>query len=829
MYLIKKYRSAIVPLAIILFLFGMQGIFLECSHRHVKFNFESKFQNFDVGWRFNKDSLSDAKSSNFDDSQWRILDLPHDWSIEDLLEQIPGKTTGPFSIESGGPRNGMSNGHTVGGTGWYRKKFALNTEDRNKQVALYFEGAYTETDVWVNGQYVGNHKHGYTSFYFDITPFCHQNSDSNVVAVRVRNFGENSRWYSGSGIYRHVKLVVTNPTFIGPWSVYITTPIVSETEAWVQVSAELTNKSEQEQKGLVKIKLWDADNRVVADAETEVTIPKELNTNCTQSLKVNTPKLWSIENPNLYVAEVSVWLDGKNVDATQANFGIRTIGFSSKNGFQLNGKALELKGGCVHHDNGILGAAAYDRAEERKVELLKSHGFNAVRSSHYPPSEKFLEACDRLGMLVIDESFDMWQLPKNIDDYHQYFDSYWESDVTSIVKRDRNHPSVILWSIGNEIEERADSSGIEITKKLIETIKQLDSIRPIIEAVNEFWDHPGRKWEMTAPAFELLDVCGYNYQWWQYEPDHQQFPNRIMVGTESVPKHAFENWQLVEKHPYVIGDFVWTAMDYLGESGLGHADYETDNQEQLKPWPWFNAYCGDIDLIGNKKPQSFYHDVLWQISPVEMAVHAPLAEGCTETVSYWGWPDEQQSWTWPGHEGELFDVNVYSRASKVVLQLNGKTIDEKPVSDSTRFTASFKVRYQPGELKALAYNQDKLLGEVSFKTATRPAKLKLIVDRPTINADGKDLAFVSVEVQDVEGYRVPDAAIPLVFSAYGAGEILAVGNANPSEMASFKQPKCKTFQGSCLVIIRSKKGRGNISLKVIGAGLEPASISIDVR
>jgi beta-galactosidase len=311
--------------------------------------------------------------------------------------------------------------------------------------------------------------------------------------------------------------------------------------------------------------------------------------------------------------------------------------------------------------------------------------------------------------------------------------------------RDRNHPSIILWSIGNEIQERADSSGLAIIKKFRPVISQLDSSRPVTSAICEFWDNPGKKWDATAGTFALLDVGGYNYQWYQYESDHKQFPDRIMVGTESVPQHALENWRLVEKDNYVVGDFVWTAMDYLGESGIGHTICTNQKGEFSMPWPWFNAWCGDIDLIGDKKPQSYYRDVVWRRSKIEMAVHAPMPDTCKEQISYWGWPEEQQSWTWPGNEGKKLSVNVYSRSPLVRLQLNGKVIGEKQIPDSL-ITAKFEVPYEAGELKAIAIENGKEVGNVVLKTTTAPKTILLKADRSTIQARRNDLSYVTVEI-----------------------------------------------------------------------------------
>jgi len=800
-------------------------LFIGCSEQKQSLAFNDRVRDFDADWHFQRDSVAGAEQTAFDDSKWRVLDLPHDWSIEDLADQIPGTTIGPFSQESEGANNGASTGHVVGGTGWYRKTFTLNSDDKGKLISIYFEGAYTETDLWVNGSYVGNHKHGYTSFYFDITRFCKPAGEKNLIAVRVLNKGKNSRWYSGSGIYRHVKLMVTNPLHIDQWGMYVTTPVISDQESKVKVVTNISNEKNEKADIKISTRVLDADNKVVGESETSSSVNANGKTQTVQDVAVRSPRLWSPDSPYLYKAQVTVFANGKAEDRTTSSFGFRAITFNAENGFRLNGKEIELKGGCVHHDNGILGAAAIDRAEERRIELLKANGFNAVRSSHCPPSPAFLDACDRLGMLVIDEAFDMWEKPKNPDDYHKFFDEWWERDLSSMVLRDRNHPSVILWSIGNEIQERADSSGLAIIKKFRPVVSQFDSTRLITSAVCEFWDNPGKKWDATAPTFALLDVGGYNYQWYQYESDHKQFPNRIMVGTESVPQHAFENWRLVEKDNYVIGDFVWTAMDYLGESGIGHTSCAKDKDDFSKPWPWFNAWCGDIDLIGDKKPQSYYRDVVWRRSKIEMAVHVPLPDSCKERISYWGWPDEQQSWTWPGNEGKKMSINVYSRSPLVRIELNGKTIGEKQIPDSL-ISAKFEVPYEAGELKATAIENGKEAGSVILKTTNAPKTIQMKADRSTIQANRNDLSYVAVEIADDKGNVVPNANLPVEFSTSGAGELAAIGNANPSEMASFHQPKRNTFRGKCLVILRPKGDAGDITLEAKSPGLQSAKIVV---
>lgn len=789
-------------------------------------NHVNRLRDFDGGWNFYRGDVQDAMAPGFDDSGWRKIDLPHDWSLEDLPDQKAGEVIGPFTRNSGGPRDGMSTGHTAGGTGWYRKVFILDRKDAGKEISLYFEGAYMETDVWINGTHVASHKHGYTSFPVDITAQCKPPGEKNILAVRVMNKGQNSRWYSGSGLYRHVRLLAVNKLHVGLWRTFITTPKVSEEEAVVKVETRIENREGKPLSFVVRYRILGSGDGSPAGSEIPGQIDPESEIITGTNITIPKPNLWSPDSAGLYTLETSILVKGRLIDQTNTEFGIRSIRFSAQKGFELNGKSLELKGGCVHHDNGVLGAAAIDRAEERKVELLKSNGFNAVRSSHCPPSEKFLEYCDRLGILVIDEAFDMWQKPKNPDDYHLYFDEHWKEDFSSMILRDRNHPSVILWSIGNEIEERADPAGLEIARNLKATALELDPTRFITGAICEFWDHPGRTWQETAPAFEILGVGGYNYQLWQYENDHKLFPERIIVGTESVPMHAFENWRLVENQSYVIGDFVWTAMDYLGESGIGHAVPDTAEDGQLMPWPWFNANCGDIDITGQKKPQSFYRDVIWNNSPVEMAVHAPLGDGVKEKISYWGWPDERKSWTWSGHENEMLDVNVYSRGPRVRLVLNGKTVGELNVSEETKFTAQFKVPYQPGELKAFNLKGMEKQDSISLMTCCSPVRIHLSADRTIIRANRNDLAYVTVEIVDEFDRVVPDAEIPVEFKIEGAGVLAGAGSANPSYMASFRQPSARSYRGRCLVILKPTGKAGEIRLTASSPGLDTASISI---
>ena len=725
---------------------------------------------------------------------------------------------GPFDpAESAG---GAATGYVVGGIGWYRKHFTLPASDSGKHVTIYFDGVYMDADVWLNGQHLGNHPYGYTPFTFDLTPYLKPAGQENVLAVQVKNIGKNSRWYSGSGIYRHVWLAVADPAHIPFWGVHVVTTNISKAGAAVSVSTTIENDRGADAALRLRTQLVGPDGKTTQPQEREVRVPAGKRQEFTQEFSVNEPVLWSLDNPALYRAEVELVENGKTLGRSGTTFGIRTIRFSVTNGFELNGEVVKLKGGCMHHDNGPLGAAAIDRAEERRVQLMKAYGFNAIRTSHNPPSPAFLEACDRYGVLVLDEAFDCWEEGKNPDDYGKYFDDWWKRDLDAMILRDRNHPSVILWSIGNEVPQRASARGYVIEKELSDEVRRLDPSRPVTEAICALWD--GRPWSATATAFSFLDVGGYNYQWRQYVPDHEKFPSRIMVGTESYPREVFENWQAVTAHPWVIGDFVWTAWDYLGETGIGNAIGSSANR-----FPWFDAWCGDIDICGFKKPQHYYRAVVWGDSKIALAVHAPIPDGQRERVSAWGWPDERQSWTWPGSEGKPLDVAVYSSCQSVRLELNGKEIATEPVNN--KMIARFKVPYQPGELRAVGLTDGKPVASASLRSATEATAIRLTADRSTIRADRNDLSYVTVEVVDRNGTVDPNAAIPIHFSVSGAGELAATGSPAPDDASSFHIPVRKTFEGRCLAILRPQGKSGKITLKAEAAGLKAATLVIQTR
>lgn len=783
-------------------------------------------RNMDLDWRFVRDSIAGAEAEGFDDLSWRMVDLPHDFSIEDLLGEDTEDQIGPFSKQSPG---GPSTGHVMGGTGWYRKRFTLSPEDHHKIVRIHFDGVYRESDVWLNGKHLGFHPNGYTPFYYDLTSYLNPAGEENVLAVRVKNKGKNSRWYSGSGIYRHVWLTATEPVYIDTWGVAIATPEVSQDKATVKLNIRLRNANKVSKEVSVVTSLLDAENKVAAKTETkEHIIAGTGQSALAQTIHLSSPALWSLDKPKRYTAVISVLDKGKVIDQHVEHFGVRAIEFSAEEGFKLNGEKVLLKGANMHHDNGLLGAAAIGRAEERRVAIMKANGFNAIRTSHNPPSTEFLDACDRLGVLVMDEAFDMWEHPKNPQDDHLFFSEWGKKDLEAIVLRDRNHPSVIIWSIGNEIYERADPVGVKIAKELSDLCHKLDPSRPVTAGISSFWEHPGREWAESAPAFEHLDVHGYNYSWDKYESDHLQYPERVMIGTETFAREAFENRQQARQHTWVIGGFVWTGMDHLGESGIGHAVIDKE-AGGLMPWPWYLNWCGDIDILGFKKPQSFYRDVVWERSDLEMAVHAPIPPGSVENVSKWGWPDEHQSWTWPGEEGRELSVSVYTHAELVRLELNGKVIGEKPVSAETKLTASFEVPYAAGELKAVALSEGKEIATKVLRTTGKAVALRLAADRSEIRPSRNDLSYVAVEVIDEGGNVVPHADIPVRFSVSGDGELAASGNASPNDMESFRNPLCSTYNGRAMAILRPSGKPGSITLIAEAEGMKAVSLTIDVK
>lgn len=798
---------------------------------------------FSENWLFVRDSVTGAETQKYDDSKWLKVDLPHDFSIMPLGEDNDDQT-GPFSRESEGKNH---TGHVKGGTGWYRKSFTLPAESNGKRVILDFDGAYMETDVWVNGKKAGEHKYGYTPFWFDITPYLNKPGRPNTIAVKVDNIGANSRWYSGSGLYRNVRLNVLDPVHIPQWGVSVSCNDISAEKANVGIEVSVDNDSGKTDMAELSIVIKDDKGKEIRRNVENVELASGNNV-LKKDFSIDNPILWSPDTPGLYTAEVSLVRDGDTVDSYDQTFGIRSIEYSASKGFVLNGKPVLLKGGCLHHDNGFLGAAAVPRAEYRRVQLMKQNGYNAIRCSHNPPSREFLDACDQLGVMVIDEFTDMWTYYKNPCDYSRFFNDWWQKDLTDMLLRDRNHPSVVMWSIGNEIPMLSADEDNEMAQRLVAKVHEYDNSRPVTQGVPSFLIPGG--WKNSHKYFSPLDICGYNYLPAKYEDDHTLYPDRIMYSSETYPLDAAKAWNQVETHPYVIGDFVWTAMDYIGEVALGHASYvkeKSDRQglqdrdgiaEGTHPhklfdimnmlsgskWPLYLSWCGDIDIIGDKKPQGLFRDVLWDRSVIEMNVHEPVSDGMVEEISSWGWPNEWPSWDWKGHEGETLQVRVFTKAPSVRLELNGNPIEEKTVEDD--MTAVFNVPYQPGCLTAIAINRGNEAGRKTLVTPGKPVAVRMTADRGSVNADRNDLAFMALTLVDADGNTVTNDDRLLEISIDGNGEIVASGNAGQYGMKDMNRMKFHTFRGRAQVIVRPFNEKGKISVEAKSEGLPSQEIQV---
>lgn len=771
----------------------------------------------DDDWRFHRGGAQRAESPEFNASGWSRVDLPHDWSIEDL----PG-TQSPFSRDA---ISQVSGGFTTGGTGWYRKDLPIPGLLRGKHIRILFEGVYMNAEVWLNGQRLGNHPYGYSSFYYDVTPYV-RFGEKNILAVKVSNEGENSRWYSGSGIYRHVWMIASDPAHFVIWGTSVSTPAVDDKQASIRVVSRVHNSGNTAARLRLAITLTGPDGIEAARGESEIVAPGGDSAVFDQMLNIPGPQRWEPDHPALYTAKMQLFADGQPCDKEEIPFGIRTLAFSADKGFLLNSKPLKLKGGCVHHDNGPLGAKAYDRAEERRVELLRASGYNAIRCSHNPPSPAFLSACDRLGMLVMDEAFDMWRHAKNPADYHLFFDDWWKKDVENMVFRDRNHPSVFSWSIGNEIPYRHTPEVVSLARTMGDFVRKLDPTRPVTSAVNDL--KPDKD-----PYFATLDLAGYNYAAGGdhgvkslYETDHLRVPERIMVGTESYPLEAYRSWMDVLDNTWVIGDFVWTAFDYIGEASIGWKGYW---QEQ-DFFPWNLAWCGDIDICGWKRPQSFYRDALWKKEQLSLFVTPPTPTFAPnpnrESWSRWHWLDAVADWNWSGNEGQPLEVTAYSSCERVELFLNGKSLGMRTTNRESRFMATWNVPYQAGTLKAVGYTGKKSVSVAELKTAAESAAIRMTPDRTLLKANNADLCYIAVELTDGKGVRNPRAENLVNFEIEGPGTIVGVGNANPVSLESYTLPQRKAWQGRCLVIIKSGHTPGKIVLKAKAEGVGMGETSV---
>ncbi len=789
-------------------------------------------ENFDNNWRFHLGDVNNGQNITINDSQWRELNLPHDWSIE-----------GKFNKNNPA---GVGGGALPGGIGWYRKTFTLPESDKDKLVFINFDGVYRDGQVWINGHYLGIRPYGYSSFQYELTPYLNYGSKKNIIAVKVDNSKQpNSRWYSGSGIYRNVWLVTTNKVYVDHWGTYITTPEVTNESAKVSIQIMVRNATGSDRNVTVKTAVLNKDGERVAEVETPASILKDSVTEVSQEVSVKNPELWSIENPSLYKAVTTIESDKKISDDYSTTFGIRTFRFDADKGFFLNGKHVKIWGVCDHHDLGCLGAAVNYRAIQRQLELLKEMGCNGIRTSHNPPDPELLELCDKMGFVVMDEAFDMWKMPKTKYDYHLDWDKWHKKDLEDMVLRDRNHPSIILWSIGNEIPEQGDPSGTTIARELAGIIRSLDKTRPITSNCN----HPGpNNYIINSGA---LDVIGYSYHQEDYKTFQKSYPGQKLIGSETtsaletrghydLPSDSIRVWpnrwdrpfkdgnpdntvsafdncrvpwgetheealRTVMDDDFVSGMFIWTGFDYLGEP----TPYW---------WPSRSSYFGIIDLAGFPKDAYYLYQSEWTNKPVLHIFPAWNPQVWTTIKN--GKPNWKQ--------GDSVDVWAYTNCDKVELFLNGKSIGTEEKNGS-KLHLMWRLPYEPGTLKAVGYKDGKEILTSFDRTAGTPAKISVEPDRKTIHADGRDLSFVTVKVLDKDGTMVPYADNLVNFKISGDGKIAGVDNGSETDHEPFKANYRKAFNGMCLVVIQSNGKKGKITLEATSKGLKSASTVIDAK
>jgi beta-galactosidase len=776
---------------------------------------------FNDGWLFHRGVGRAFEAPGFDDRNWRVVNLPHDWSVED----IPG-TGSPFDNAAIG---GGSTGFTQGGEGWYRKHFRLEGVAPDARVEISFDGIHEISDVWLNGIPIGGSVQGYSPFWLDLSSALDRTGD-NVLAVRVRNEGQNSRWYAGSGIYREVRLdVLPSGTRIARWGVAGWTRRIARGAAVVEVTSRVHEPAAT--LSLIT-RLRDASGRVVAEA----TAPAVAEVR--QTLTVRGARLWSPADPYLHTLETELRNGDTVVDCSVQPFGLRIVTFDPQHGMAINGVVTKLRGGCVHHDTGLLGACAFREADERRVRLLQARGFNAIRSAHNIASRSLRETCDRLGMLMIDEAFDMWHFPKNPQDFSTRFARHWESVLEALVLPARNSPSIIMWSIGNEVPRRTTAEGVEWQWRLANTVRRLDPSRPVTAAIHGTLGPvvipargtvpEGKAGRQHNASVVFLDIPGFNYRLDEIIPEHAQHPERVVYASETYAKNVFDYRRLMDSAPYFLGEFIWTAMDYIGEAAIGRSTPIKPGTSPfaLATWPYTGANCGDLDLTGAPKPPSLARDVAWGLSPIEVLVHRPMPAGTVEYVTNWGWPDELPAWTWPGQEGKPLSVRIFTSGDRVDVLLNNAKIATKTVTQDDRMSVSLDVPYAPGELEVVAYRAGKVLGRKRHRTAGTATGLRLTAEHPTLAARTDGLAYVRIQLCDAGGLVLPDDQREIRITHEGPASIAAFGSGNPEWTGSLQGPSTRLFGGSALAILRSTGLPGPIKLTAQGDGVQDGSVTL---
>jgi beta-galactosidase len=780
---------------------------------------------FNDDWRFRPKVNAFMELLGGPSTPWVPVRLPHDAMIGSLRD----------------PSGQGSAGYFPGGVWEYQKTFVVAETERGKRIVVEFEGVYRSAAVYVNDTLVGHRPYGYSDFSVPIGAHLRY-GEENTIAVDATAH-DDSRWYSGAGIYRNVHLIVGEPVHVALDGVHVTTPDVDDDGAVVAVATLVENDSMLTTTTTVTTEVVDDTGQVVArDAAPLTVFPGRVET-LRQRLFVSSPRRWSVDQPELYTCRTVVEGDAGELDRASTEFGIRTIEVDPARGLRINGMAVDLRGACIHHDNGVIGTATIPRADERRVEKLKDAGFNALRSAHHPMSREMLAACDRLGMLVMDETFDTWTEPKMADDYSHAFPDWWPADVDAMVKKDRNHPCVILYSIGNEIPDTGRPSGAALGRSIAERIRALDDTRLVTNSINPMLscgmeliatlaggievaptEDTGINTmmsmmeqylpiilqhqvvdERTAESYAYLDVAGYNYTESRYAMDHELHPHRVIVGSETRPPSIAANWQLVRAHPHVIGDFTWTGWDYLGEAGIGRAQYGAGNSGGfMGAYPWLTANCGDFDITGHRRPVSYWREIVWgRRDTPYLAVRPPAHHGeATSAQSGWSFTDAVASWSWSGFEDRPATVEVYADADEVELLVNGASVGRAPVGAAHGFRAEFETVYSPGELTAVAYRNGAETGRTSLVSATGPVVLDVRAERDLIDADDRDLAYVEIALVDGDGnlHHLQDR--PVTVTVDGPAVLQGLGSGNPCTEETFAAPTHDTYQGRALAVLR---------------------------
>ncbi|HKI44389.1 MAG TPA: glycoside hydrolase family 2 TIM barrel-domain containing protein [Balneolales bacterium] len=781
--------------------------------------------NFDFNWRFHPGDVQGAANPAYDDARWRLLNVPHDWSIE-----------GKFSA-----KNASGTGYLPAGIGWYRKTFTLPETDQTKRVGIQFDGVYDNSEVWINGHYLGKRPYGFISFYYNLTPYLQFGDQKNVIAVRVdHSHVADSRWYTGSGIDRHVRLYVTNKVRVVHWGTYVTTPHVDKNSATVRIITKIANTTTGEHEITLKSIVIDSSGNVVGQTSSRMAFRPDSKYKFDQTISVDHPELWSIEHPAMYSVVSEIYAGRQLEDRDTTLFGIRTIRFDADKGFFLNGKPVTIKGVCLHNDAGAVGSAVPEREWYRRLKLMKDMGANAIRTSHNPPAPEFLRLCDRMGFLVMDEAFDEWAIGKkkwikgrNVgsdkgaaglgsyysqNGYSDFFQKWHKKDIQDMVRRDRNHPSIILWSIGNEIDypndpytdpNRSDYKPWrpaayqipKIARHLYDDVKEIDTTRPVTAALANI-----PLSNQTGYA-GLLDVVGYNYQEQYYKKDHENFPKRKIMGSEN--GGSYQAWLAVKDNAFVAGQFLWTGVDYLGEAGR---------------FPNRSSLSGRVGLSDFRKPRFYYRQSLWSHKPmVYIACVAP------ETGNRNRYPHVTERWNWDEFRGKDVTVVAYTNCTSVRLYLNGKSLGSKGLSESKDAILKWTVPYRPGELKAVAYRDGKVVAQHILQTAGKPYKIILKSDRTDVHADGEDIASVKILVTDKNGIVVPYASNEIRISVSGAGVNDGIGNDDSNDIEPYKSDHHKVFEGKARIYILSNDKKGAIHLDAVAKGLKTGRLTIEAK